>query len=169
MACNTMFGAGNNGLILPPDNNRQFALKKCEIGLFEREIWDLYCDYRVLVDSARHLAADSLRGQQALYFGNLICNTFDKNDRLSWAKCREIANNYLKQTNGTAQHKVTAIGHCHIDTGNLRAFSSRVEPFWPISFSVAVAVCWNKEKMCEKLGNSIGIHEALRKIHILRI
>jgi alpha-mannosidase len=117
MACNYIFGVGKDGLIQPPDLHRNFTLKCCDIAIFERDIWDLYWDYRIIFDAA-HLPQDSLRSHQALYIGNLITNQFDPKNKSSWKKCRDIASQFLSQTNGSSQHKLTAVGHCHIDTGN---------------------------------------------------
>ena len=58
-------------------------------------------------------------------------NVFELNDRTTWSKGKEIAQQFFKQTNGESQHIISAVGHCHIDTGkentefsfkNLRVF-----------------------------------------------
>ena len=58
MACNGMFGAGNNGLIGAPDPNRTYTLRKAEIGLFNRPAYDLYWDFVTISDMARHLPTE---------------------------------------------------------------------------------------------------------------
>ena len=34
-------------------------------------------------------------------------------------RCREIAARFLGERNGDSQHRIHAIGHCHIDSGEL--------------------------------------------------
>ena len=118
MACNEMFGAGEGGMIQPPSKEKMFCLKQCELAVFEREIWNLYCDFRILFDAAKTLPEESKRRQDALYIANQICNVFSSSDPSSWSHCRQLAAKYLQQTNGSSVHKVTPIGHCHIDTGS---------------------------------------------------
>ncbi len=41
----------------------------------------------------------------------------------SLVKAREISQKFLRETNGSSQHTITAIGHCHIDTAWLWTYS----------------------------------------------
>jgi len=38
-------------------------------------------------------------------------------DPETWARAREVGQQFLKQTNGDAAFELYASGHCHIDTG----------------------------------------------------
>jgi len=53
MACNGMFGAGDNGMIAPPDMERQFTLACCEIVVFDRRVYNLIRDVELLHDIAK--------------------------------------------------------------------------------------------------------------------
>lgn len=117
-----MFGAGKDGLIQPPDPNKTFCLKQCSIAIFQREIWNLHCDVKVIFDTVMTLPKDSKVRNDALYVGNQICNYFEPKNPSTWPICRKIAQKFLGQTNGSSAHMVTPIGHCHIDTGNYLTF-----------------------------------------------
>lgn len=53
MACNGMFGNGLNGQINPPDPNRMFTLKTCELRVFDREAFELYMDFKIIAEMAK--------------------------------------------------------------------------------------------------------------------
>lgn len=53
MACNGMFGAGDNGMIKPPDLNKQFTLSCCEVAVFDRRVYNLLRDIELLYDLAK--------------------------------------------------------------------------------------------------------------------
>jgi hypothetical protein len=53
MACNEMFGNFSDGFNTPVDMNREFELKKCEIGLFNKVAWDLFYNFELLKDGAK--------------------------------------------------------------------------------------------------------------------
>jgi alpha-mannosidase len=49
MAGNGLFGAGRDGsLILPPNPDRTYTLKRCDIALFEHEAYDLWMDFTII-------------------------------------------------------------------------------------------------------------------------
>ena len=37
MACNTLFGAGKDGFINPPDDQRRFGVRKCRLAVKVRD------------------------------------------------------------------------------------------------------------------------------------
>ena len=49
MACNGLFGAGAPNLIAPPDPNKTFALKQCELAVRDHDIHQLQVDIHVLM------------------------------------------------------------------------------------------------------------------------
>lgn len=53
MACNGMFGVGENGLINPPNPNREFSVHLCEFAVFNREAWSLVQDLKMLYDLSK--------------------------------------------------------------------------------------------------------------------
>lgn len=139
MACNGLFGAASDGMMInPPDPNRTFELKMCEIAVFDREAYDLSMDFRIIREMATEFDPDSVRGQQALFTGNKIMDIcFNVSDRQQWPHARQVAQGFLSHTNGTSQHRLHVVGHCHIDLGWLwpyaetrrkaaRSFSSQI-------------------------------------------
>jgi hypothetical protein len=53
MACNGMFGAGDNGMITPPNLNKQFTLSMCEVAVFNRKAYTLLREIEFLHDMAK--------------------------------------------------------------------------------------------------------------------
>lgn len=47
---------------------------------------------------------------------NQLCNIIDPKDNSSFSEARKLIYEFLHLKNGESQHKITAIGHCHIDT-----------------------------------------------------
>lgn len=126
MACNGMFGAGQNGMIFPPDLNRTFTLSICEVAVFNQKAYDLLREIELLYDIAKHLPEGSERGYQALYTVNEMINACDVNDPSTFERCHEIAQTFLSQKNGDSQHTTYAMGHAHIDTAWLWPYSETI-------------------------------------------
>jgi len=80
MACNGMFGAGNNGLINPPLPDKSFVLKTAELVLINPRIHHLFQDLKILYDFAKEMPSDSLRGRQALFAANAAINAYIPGD-----------------------------------------------------------------------------------------
>ena len=57
MACNGLFGAGDNGMIEPADPNKYFTLSCCEAVVFDRQVYDLLRDVEMLHDVAKVLVS----------------------------------------------------------------------------------------------------------------
>jgi alpha-mannosidase len=115
MACNGLFGVGMNGFINPPDPNRTFNLKKCQIAVFDPEAYNLLMEFKIVSEMAKHLPEDSNRGNQAIQCACDIIDNCDTLDRSTWGRARAIAQDFLKHTNGSSQHNIISTGHCHID------------------------------------------------------
>ncbi|CAG8529788.1 12341_t:CDS:10 [Funneliformis caledonium] len=121
MACNGMFGNGSN-TINPPDPNRTFCLNTAELKVPNKDAWGLFYDFQIIRDMAKEIPEDSVRSAQALYVANNIINIFQPGDDKSILEGRKVAKEFLKNKNGSTQHKLTAVGHCHIDTAWLWPF-----------------------------------------------
>lgn len=126
MACNGLFGAGNNGLIQEPDPNRQFTLAQAELAVFDRRIYNLILDVEILHGMAKHLPDSTERGYQALYAVNKLVNTCNVEDPDTYDKARAIAEKFFKQGNGASQHTLHAMGHCHMDTAWLWPYAETI-------------------------------------------
>ena len=50
MACNKVLGVGDGDFIKPPKSDKQFTLRRAEILIFDRKVYDLLLDFEVLID-----------------------------------------------------------------------------------------------------------------------
>lgn len=128
MACNGMFGNGNNGMIQPPDENRYFTLKKANIVGINKVAWDLYWDMTTLHDIANGLKESDPIAVKAAILGNKILNNVDLSSIDSMNTARKLVKLELLQFNDSdnesvivsckskLDHDVYCVGHCHIDT-----------------------------------------------------
>ncbi len=112
VACNHLFGIMGSASTADLTG----LVRRAEIATFEREAWDLLCDYKVISEMAQHLPAGNPRAGQALYAANQIINVCDLADRKTWSQARRIAQEFLSSTNGANQHNLSAVGHAHIDS-----------------------------------------------------
>lgn len=115
MACNGMFGTSSTGMIQPPDPDRTFTFRTAHIARFDREYYDLYLDFVLVSDIAKH-QPETLRGKQALRAANAAINRLHVEDRTSWAGARALLREFLAHSNGSSVGVISAVGHCHIDT-----------------------------------------------------
>jgi alpha-mannosidase len=115
MACNGMFGNGNNGMIKPPDPNRTFTLNKAEIVTISPHIVKLYWQLTNMHSIATNTKDPSVRAVIVTTI-NYILNTITIADESSVFNCIEYATHYVFNNQSKLHHTVTAIGHCHIDT-----------------------------------------------------
>ncbi|KAL4232509.1 hypothetical protein ACF0H5_007201 [Mactra antiquata] len=126
MACNGMFGAGDNGMIAPPKLDKTFTLNFCQVAVFNRKAYNLLREVELLHDIAKHMPEGSERGYQALYTVNDMINNCDVNDTSSYERCHQISAKFFKQRNGDSQHTTYAMGHAHIDTAWLWPYSETI-------------------------------------------
>ncbi|KAJ1921691.1 Glycoside hydrolase, 38 vacuolar alpha mannosidase [Mycoemilia scoparia] len=117
VACNGLFGNGLGGDINPPNPNRTFTLSQAELVAVDREALNLLHDFNLIRRMSQELPRESPRSWQALKACNDIVNAFDKDHPEESVKAgRAIAAEYLSVKGGEGNHKITAIGNCHIDT-----------------------------------------------------
>ena len=98
---------------------------KMRFGIFDRDIWLLYLDVRILLGLVKHLDEKSVRRVRIINVLNLCVNTFS-DDRNNAQKARECLKVELNKNASASDLKVSAIGHAHIDTGWL----------WPVRETV---------------------------------
>lgn len=60
MACNEVFGAGKNGFINDADPDKSFCVMQCEIATFNRHVYNLIIDVKILHDIAQVITFNSL-------------------------------------------------------------------------------------------------------------
>ncbi|KAJ1911829.1 Glycoside hydrolase, 38 vacuolar alpha mannosidase [Tieghemiomyces parasiticus] len=131
MACNGLFGMGAGGMINPPDMNRYFRIDRAELAVNNVAARCLWRDFEIIKGIVDHLPERSPRAAQAFAVANDICNAYDRDDLTSIDRCRELAAKFFKAKNGaitadgsgSAQHRITAVGNCHIDTAWLWPFA----------------------------------------------
>ena len=91
-------------------------VEKMVIGIFRKDIWDLYLDARILYGLIERLDEKSIRRAR-------IINTMDKaiiafkDDTKDAESARKILNPELSKRATSSDLKVAAVGHAHIDTG----------------------------------------------------
>ena len=119
-AANSLFG-----IYLDPDPEQDnpkrhgsfdAKVEKMVIGIFRKDIWDLYLDARILYGLIETLDEKSIRRAR-------IINTMDKaiiafkDDTKDAESARKILNPELSKRASSSDLKVAAVGHAHIDTG----------------------------------------------------
>ena len=116
MACNGMFGNGNNGLIRPPDPNRRFPLLNAELVSVNVPVRKLFWDMHTLYHLVR-ASKDTATRASILRVLNGVINRVDLGDLASLEHCASLLDECkTKAGEGTIDHEITAVGHCHIDT-----------------------------------------------------
>jgi len=137
MACNNKFGLrAGDGLTHNADTISPYHLRRCEIGRFDPQAWDLYHDARVLSELLISLSKEEATSDRAwtgllLSELNRFCNEIDVADKTTWPAAGKILKDLYANHNPTHTFELSGIGHAHIDTAWL----------WPL------AETWRK---CER-------------------
>ena len=128
-AANSLFG-----VFTDPDPDEQSPkrhgwfdakVEKMKFGIFDKDIWHLYLDVRILRGLVKHLDKKSVRRIRIIQALNQCVNAFAE-DRKNSEKARECLRGELDKVASASDLKVSAIGHAHIDTGWL----------WPVRETV---------------------------------
>lgn len=126
MACNGLFGVGNDGLINPPDPKRTFVLEKAEIAIRDPLVYQLLRDFDILIGMAKHLPENSDRSYQALYTANKMVTECLPHMKDAYQRAHEIAKDFFSKKNGCTAHEIHAMGHCHIDSAWLWPYAETI-------------------------------------------
>ena len=94
-------------------------------GKFDRNLWHLYLDVRILRGMIKHLDENSIQRARAIRALNDCINTFS-DDQKNADKSRTCLQKELGKKSSASDLSVSAIGHAHIDTGWL----------WPVRETV---------------------------------
>ena len=119
VASNGLFGEGQITMIGPTDPNRFFALKTCELVIFNELALSVYWDLEVLLGITKEMPSESQIQNDALFCANQMINTIFAGDESSLSRAKAISSNFFetrKSTSTFSSHQITAIGNCHIDT-----------------------------------------------------
>lgn len=115
IACNGLFGAGRGGDIEPPDMEKFYKLEECCLAIFNKDAWNLIHDVTFLQGCFNKLDKKCPRRAQALQIANDVINAVDLDDRSTYSKGREIAQQFIGKNNGDGQSIVSTMLHSHID------------------------------------------------------
>ncbi|MDR1146621.1 MAG: alpha-mannosidase [Verrucomicrobiales bacterium] len=152
----------DNELLLADYHGKpRFRFVSAELALFDRAAWQLYLDVKITFELLQALPADEPRYGQLLRALNEAANRFDPADRGTVAAARAALKAVLARKNGGSAHRVSAIGHAHIDTAWLwplretirkcaRTFSTALRymeeyPDYVFACSSAQQYAWMKE------------------------
>ncbi|KAF9582151.1 Glycoside hydrolase, 38 vacuolar alpha mannosidase [Lunasporangiospora selenospora] len=112
MACNGLFGVGNDGITNAPLNDRKFTLSQVEIAVPNKAAWQLYYDMQIISGMANELPDESARGQEALFATSRVIDAFNRHDLENSLKtCLEISGQFLSKKASPNSHLVTAVGN----------------------------------------------------------
>ena len=89
---------------------------KIDIGVFRKDIWDLYLDARILLGFIKRLDKKSLRRARIIDSMNKAVIAF-KDDKKYVEPSRKILSKELNKSATSSDLKAAAVGHAHIDTG----------------------------------------------------
>ncbi len=128
-AANSLFG-----VFTDPDPEEQSPkrhgwfdakVEKMKFGIFDKGMWHLYLDVRILLGLVKHLDKKSVRRIRIIKSLNQCINIFAENRNNAQA-ARDCLQVELEKCASASDLKVSAIGHAHIDTGWL----------WPVRETV---------------------------------
>ena len=100
-------------------------VEKMQVVIFDKELWHLYLDVRILLGLVKRLDEKSVRRSRAILALNNCVNAFG-DDLQRVKQARECLKTELSKPAAASDLNVAAIGHAHIDTGWL----------WPVRETV---------------------------------
>jgi alpha-mannosidase len=141
IACNRAFGAAERA----HPASEPYEIVACELRRFDAQAWSLYHDFETLrqLEADREPqqtprsvggvapkivrpALDTTWAGKLLHDLNAVCNVLDPEDAHTWDAARAKLSELLAVRNGGVVHRLSAIGHAHIDTAWL----------WPIEETI---------------------------------
>ena len=93
-----------------------FTFKFAWLVVMDEQLQGLHYDLLVGLDLLKHLPENEPRRARLLYALNVIVNAWEPDNTDTLRLCREIFAAEFNHPAGEHAHKVTAIGHSHIDT-----------------------------------------------------
>lgn len=137
IACNGLWGAPGGGVGSP--NSTRYKLYEARLVLRDDEAWALAHDLVVIIKWLQDLPEWKAQADlpaalkrlppwpgRVLKLLDEFCNQLDTENRATWPEARQMLADILAHRNGTFAHRITAVGHAHIDTAWL----------WPIDESI---------------------------------
>lgn len=112
------FGANPWPLLLPdPDGPPLFTLEQADLHVRDREFDGFFHDFRVLAELVGELPASEPRRQRIGAGLEQVCNLLDLpavGD--SWRRAKPLLEELLAERAAPGAHRVSAVGHAHLDT-----------------------------------------------------
>ncbi|MFT3970088.1 MAG: glycoside hydrolase family 38 C-terminal domain-containing protein [Micropruina sp.] len=94
-----------------------YRLGRCDVVAFQSEVFELVHDVEVLIDLAQQLPSDSERRARILYTVDRALDLVDLQDVAGTAvRARERLVDVLASPASASAHRVSAVGHAHIDS-----------------------------------------------------
>lgn len=110
----TAWGFGH--MVLPDyGGEEQFELGQAELATRDDEAFALLMDFTCAEDAMRELPWEPRRGQ-LLRALNEACSLLENGSAESIPAARQALRGVLSKKNGDTNHRLTAVGHAHIDT-----------------------------------------------------
>ena len=108
---------GDGDLLMPDFGGEAlFRLENAQLATRDDEAFQLYMDFTSAADGMNQLSEDSPRRGQLFRALNTACQALDMGNPDCIAPARAALTEVLGKKNGDTTHKVTAVGHAHIDT-----------------------------------------------------
>jgi alpha-mannosidase len=98
----------------PPE--KPFTFRYAALAVYDAGLWALFHDMKMAALLMKEMPQNEPRFGQLLYALNEAVNAWDPDDRASIARCREIVGKVYNRPAGASAHRVSAIGHAHIDS-----------------------------------------------------
>lgn len=108
---------GDGDLLMPEyDGKPLFALKEAKLAIYRPEAFQLKMDFEACRQAMLALPENEGRRGQLMRALNEACDQLDLGESGCIAPAREALREVMGKRNGDTVHKITAVGHAHIDT-----------------------------------------------------
>ncbi len=148
------------GGVIEKKSTPSFRLAQAELACVNREAFDFYYDFKVAAELMEVLPLDGQRRGELRYALNESLNRLEITDPCTIPAAQKALAGVLAKKNGDTAHRISAIGHAHIDTAWLwplretirkcaRTFSTAVDymdryPKYVFGCSQALQYAWMK-------------------------
>lgn len=156
-------GANTEGLLMPEPGGRAcFVLEQAEMALVDREAEALHFDFKVALEAMLALPEESPRRGELFSALNESTNRLDPADPATVGAARAALREVLARENGEPVHRISAIGHSHLDTAWLWPLRESIRKF---ARTCATALAYMQEYPEYVFSCPVGLHYAWLKRH----
>lgn len=103
-----------SGIVIKDSGELRFKVLQSELACLDREIFDYYYDFKVCAEAMDALPEESQRRAELRTALNESLNEYEHT--ASVARGRGALQDVLSRRNGGTVHRLSAVGHAHIDT-----------------------------------------------------